>query len=573
MAVELRTEAELSEQQEEVHLRDAKLDVLALRRRLPLERSCVLDLEDLFDLRTEDAALVDPAAEPRRDRHVGAGRDDAARDLLDVGDVLQDAGERVLTRRLARRDRAELVRNGVRVDTLRRRSMLLAQALGRGHADASRRGVGREACPLVTRVGQLRSQLIDLRRREDRGVVHGMPRHRQPPTLDREGEDHSRTRRVRVGAVQRRDHVAEVVPTAVADQRGQRRVLVGLEYACKCLTVGRGRVLNDELADVGAALAQEALILRIRHLIDAALQRLAALARKGLAQLRAVLHDLDLPAMIAEDMRELLRAHAGDHAVQALAVEVDDPGELTEATRGRIGERLPDVALIELGIAHQRHEAATGLSVEMRVDVAIDHAREERCSRSQAHGPGREVDGIRILRARRVRLQTTERAQRREVLAIQTTEQVVDRVQHRRGVRLDGDAVTGLQPVEVQRRHRRDHRRRGGLMAADLEVVIGRALVVGVVDHARRQPEHASLNCVKRLQLVGRQFGARRRDGHGGSLLASPALRKDDYPCGSTRSHRRCPRRCTRGCQSRSAARAAPRSCRRPCRGGPAARP
>ena len=98
-------------------------------------------------------------------------------------------------------------------------------------------------------------------------------------------------------------------------------------------------------------------------------------------------------------MRELLRTHTRNDAVEALAVEVDDPGQLAETTGGRVGQRLPDVPLVELGVAHQRHEAATGLSVEMRIHVTIDNTRKQRGCRTQTNRAGREVDRVRILRA------------------------------------------------------------------------------------------------------------------------------------------------------------------------------
>ena len=494
LPVQLGTQPELAEQEEEVHLGDAELDVLTLRRRLPLERTGVLDLEDLLDLGAEHAALVDPAAEPRRDGDIRAGRDQVARHLLHVGDVLEHAGEGILTRRRARHDRSELVRDGIGIDAPCRRGVPLAQSLGRRQAEPSLGCRGCEACPLVRRVGELPAQLLDLRGRQERRVVHRVAGDRQPPTLDGEGEDDGGPLRVGVGALEGGDHVAEVMAAQIADQRRQSCILVGLEYTGQRLALAGGRVVDDELADIGTALAEQALVLRVRHRVDAPLQRFATIAREGLAQPRAVLDDFDLPAMVAEDVRELLRANPGDHAIETLTVEVDDPRELPETAGGRVGQRLPDVALVELGVTQQRDEAAPRLNVEVGADVPIHHAGEQRRGSTEANGPGREVNRIGVLGARRVGLQTTEPTQLRQVLAIEAPEQVVDRVEDRRGVRLDRDAIARLQPVEVERRHRRHHRCRRGLVTADLELVIRRALVVGVVDHPRREPEHASLN-------------------------------------------------------------------------------
>ena len=74
----------------------------------------------------------------------------------------------------------------------------------------------------------------------------------------------------------------------------------------------------------------------------------------------------------------------------------------------------------------------------------------------------------------RVALQPAELAQSRQVAAVERAEQVVDRVQHRRGVRLHRDAVGRAQVLEVERRHDADHRRRRGLVPADLHARRGR---------------------------------------------------------------------------------------------------
>ena len=321
-----------------------------------------------------------------------------------------------------------------------------------------------------------------------------MPSNRKAPALDGKGEDHRRALGVSVGALERSDHVAEVVTAKIANQSRQRCVLVGLEDAGKRLAIAGGRVVNDERADLCTALAQQTLVLGVRHAIDAALQRLATRQGEGFAEARTVLDDLDLPTVIAEDVGKFLRAHTGNHAVEALTIEIDDPGQLPESACGRIGQCLPDVALIQLGIAEERHEPTAGRDIEVCTHVAVDDTGEERCSGTKTNRPSREIDRIGVLRARGIGLQATKIAQLRQVVAIEAPEQIVDRMQHRRGVRLDGYPIAGLQPVEVERGHRRHHRGRRSLVATDLERVARRPLVVGVVDHARREPEHAALN-------------------------------------------------------------------------------
>ena len=415
-------------------------------------------------------------------------------DLIDVGDVLERARKGVLARGGSRGDRTKLVWNRIGVDAIRRSGVLLGETIGRAEAELAFRRVGGKARPFVDGVSQFAAQLVDLRGREQRRVVHRMPSNRQAPALDGEGENHRRALGVSVGALERGDHVAEVVAAKIADQGRQRCILVGLEDPGKRLAITGGRVIDDERANLGTALTQQTLVLGVRHAVDAALQRLTARQGEGLAQPRPVLDDLDLPTVVAEDVGKFLRAHTRNHAVEALTIEIDDPGQLPEPACGRIGQRLPDVALIQLGIAEQRHEATAGRDIEVRSHVAVDDAGEEGRSGTKTNGSSREVDRIGVLRARGIGLQTTKIAELRQVIAIETPEQVVDRMQHRRGVRLDGHPIAGLQPVEVERGHRRHHRGRRGLVATDLERVTRRSLVVGVVDHACREPEHAALN-------------------------------------------------------------------------------
>ena len=85
------------------------------------------------------------------------------------------------------------------------------------------------------------------------------------------------------------------------------------------------------------------------------------------AQAAAVLELDHLPAARAEVRLELGGADPGDHAVERLPVQVDDPEHVPEPARQRLRERLPDVPLVELGVAEQRDEAAAGRGAEPRL--------------------------------------------------------------------------------------------------------------------------------------------------------------------------------------------------------------
>ena len=164
-----------------------------------------------------------------------------------------------------------------------------------------------------------------------------------------------------------------------------------------------------------------------------------------LAQATAVLELDHLPAARPEVRLELGGADSRDHAVERLPVQVDDPEDVPEPARQRLGERLPDVPLVELRVAEQRDEAAAGRGAEARLREAVGERAEERRGGAEADRPGRVVDRERVLRPRRVGLQARRSraaasgrsgraGPRRYSIACSTG----------RGVRLDGHAVLGV---------------------------------------------------------------------------------------------------------------------------------
>ena len=68
-------------------------------------------------------------------------------------------------------------------------------------------------------------------------------------------------------------------------------------------------------------------------------------------------------------------------------------------------------------------------------------------------------------------------------------------------MRLHRNPVLRPQHRKIQRRHDRDHRGAGGLVAADLQPVPVRADMVGGVDHPGRQPEQFPLDPAQHVEL------------------------------------------------------------------------
>ena len=160
-----------------------------------------------------------------------------------------------------------------------------------------------------------------------------------------------------------------------------------------------------------------------------------------LAQPAPVLDRDRLPAGRLEHRRDPARRDVRHDPVQRLAVEIDDPQHLAEPRHHRVDQRLPDRALVQLRVAEQRDLAAALRHVEVAGDVAVRDRAPDRRRRPDPDRPGREVGRHRILQPARIALQPAELAQRRQIPRVELAEQILDRVQHRRSVRLDRHAI------------------------------------------------------------------------------------------------------------------------------------
>ena len=297
----------------------------------------------------------------------------------------------------------------------------------------------------------------------------------------------------------------------VTDERGDRR--------------GIGTVAGQPISQFGRRAPQQPLILGIGHVEDATPQGVTTGTREQVLEQPTEPHGDDLPACRVEHLLEATRGDVRHHSVEGLPVEVDNPDDLAQLTDARIDDGFPHGTLVELGVSDERilpsAKPTRGVCGKCGVDEAARHCAPNRCRRTDTHRSRRVVDGIGILGARRVGLQTTVRAQRRQILLVQLTEKVVDGVQHRRRVRLDRHSVACFELLEPQRGHDGDHRRARRLMTAHLETRRIGPDSVGVVDHRRRQPQHPLGNVVQGFAppgdriTVGRIAGGRAEAGHG----------------------------------------------------------
>ncbi len=240
------------------------------------------------------------------------------------------------------------------------------------------------------------------------------------------------------------------------------------------------------------------MILLVLHVVDGLTQGRAAGSTESLAQIVAVLQLQDAPATVCEVLLQLIGANAGDDPVETLAVEIDDPEHVADRLQRILDHRLPDIALVQLGITNQRDEAPRRHIAEVALCIEVPKGRKVRRNGAKADRASREIDWIRVLGPAWVGLQTTIGSQLGQIFLRQITQQILHGVEHRRCVRLDRDSIPRLQGMEVERRHDGDHRGAGGLVSTNFQVVPLFADVVGMVDDVGAQPVYPPLYLFKR---------------------------------------------------------------------------
>ena len=207
-----------------------------------------------------------------------------------------------------------------------------------------------EACPRCGRVlPVLTRQLLVLLLAQQRGVVLRMPRAGESVPLDRVRDD--RGGACVVDAGEGIQQGGDVVPAQIADRSQQRLVVEARdELAQRFRAVARA---GQALAELVRIAAEQPLVLGVRHRDDPVAQVSSAGSGEQLLEQAPPPHGDDLPAGGLEHGFDAARGDVGDDAVQRLAVEVDDPHDLAQVLDGRIDDRLPHRALVQLRITHQ----------------------------------------------------------------------------------------------------------------------------------------------------------------------------------------------------------------------------
>ena len=303
------------------------------------------------------------------DGDVRRDRDEALGDALDAREVEQRAPEGRLGRRRGRvaarqrRRHARRRRPAPRSPRSSRRARRRRAARPRGVSAAIPvpLGLGRQAHRLA--------EAVDLVAVEQRGVVLRPAGDLEAVALDRVGEDHRRPVGRLARLPQRAEHVREVVAAEVAHER-RHLAAVGVEQplAARRAPSPSSAVEHASSRTTSSRRAEERLVLLVRHLVDPAPQQVAAVARVRLAQPAPVLELDHVPAVRARTAPPARpRGCPGMTRSSDCRLRSTIQSTFAEPARQRLGERLPDVPLVELGVAEQRDEAAARRGAEARL--------------------------------------------------------------------------------------------------------------------------------------------------------------------------------------------------------------
>ena len=168
----------------------------------------------------------------------------------------------------------------------------------------------------------------------------------QAEALDRVGDEQGR--HVVLRGVERLDQRLHVVAAEIGHQRGERLVVAAVEQR-----LHRRRVLQQPLAPGGAAEIGERRIIGVADRLDPGLELGAARLGEGGFELLAIFERDDAPAAAREDLVEAAEHAVGGRRVERLAVIVDDPPAIADVVLVGLDQAFVDIALVELGIAHQ----------------------------------------------------------------------------------------------------------------------------------------------------------------------------------------------------------------------------
>ena len=253
-----------------------------------------------------------------------------------------------------------------------------------------------------------------------------------------------------------------------------------------------------------AALEGQRGIKAVRAIIDPVAQRGAARPREGGFLQPPMLYPHDVPAHIAEQPLEPSEQTVLHHAVETLAVVIDDPPDIADVVLPAFQQGFVNIALVQFRIAGDG-DVPAGLEIRcgqiVQPDIILDQAGKTRNGHAQPDGACGKIHLRPILDPAGIGLGAAELPQPGHFFHGLPAEQIIGGVKHRAGMGLHRHPVLRPQLVEIQRGQDADDAGATGLVAADLQPVPVRPHMIGVVHHPGRQPEQLALDLPQRLQF------------------------------------------------------------------------
>ena len=157
--------------------------------------------------------------------------------------------------------------------------------------------------------------------------------------------------------------------------------------------LGAGVAIEEVLADVGAVVGLEGLVVAVRGVVHDVHERAVLVLFEQLVPLAAPDDLDDVPAGTAEEALQLLDdlRVAADRPVEALEVAVHDEGEVVQVVQRGHLDGAAGLWLIHLAVAEERPDVLFGGVFQPAVvQVAVEPCLVYRVDRTQPHGDGGE---------------------------------------------------------------------------------------------------------------------------------------------------------------------------------------
>ena len=271
-----------------------------------------------------------------------------------------------------------------------------------------------------------------------------------------------------------------------------------------------GILAEEVLADIGAVLRLEVLVLAVDYLLHPLEQDAGGVGGDQLVPARAPQHLDHVPAGAAEDPLQLLDdlAVAAHRPVEALQVAVDDEHQIVEMLAPAQRDRTQALGLVALAVAEEGPDLAVGgLGQAAAVQVLEETGLIDRHQRAQAHRDGRELPVVRHQPGVRIGAQPVAvhlLAELEQTLLAQAALDEAARIDAGRAVALDVDQVAAMAlGGRMPEMHEAGVVEQGrGLEARNVPAQL-RALLVGAQDDRQRIPADVAADPVLDRPVAG----------------------------------------------------------------------